>query len=366
MKFKCNRDDFMSAISIAQRAVSTRTTLPILSGILISALDGMVCMTATDLEMGIECRFTCDVEDPGNTVVSARLLGEIIRKLPERDVEFYVGETNKITVKSGKSVFNLLGMDPHDFPPFPEVREHDIAVLPADLLKNMIRKTGYAVSLDQIKRVLTGEYLKIKPDELEMVALDGYRIAMCRARTHGSEEEREFIIPGRTMNELAKMIGGPEETINISTCENEIMFEFGSVRVVSRLIAGSYINYMNFIPNKFQLEVDIDALAFRDALERAFLMAKEGNNLIKITVTDKIIITSNSDIGDVYEELPVLECRGSDLEIAFNCTYLMDAVKSIDSETITLKFVESAGPCLVLPAGDEDQLNLVLPVRLRS
>jgi DNA polymerase-3 subunit beta len=364
MKFLCSKEEFVLAISTVQKAISSKTTLPVLSGVLISAFDNAVSITATDLELGIEAKVECNIEDAGNTVVSARLLNEIIRKLPGKTFTFESDETHKIVIKSDKSVFNLLGMDPSDFPPFPDAKERCIVTFPQEVLKNMIRKTSFAVSQDQSKRVLTGVYLKVSDGEIETVALDGYRVALFKTAVEGCEAQYDFIIPGKTMNELAKIMNDPQGVVEVSTCDNEIIFEIEDTKVASRLISGDYVNFNNFIPTEFKLEIEVEKAVFQDALERAFLMAKEGNNLIKINVADKIIITSNSDSGNVYEEVEVATKNGTDMEIAFNCNYLMDAVKSIDEKILTVKFVDPVGPCLVLPKGDLSQLNLVLPVRL--
>lgn len=372
MKIKCNKEDMLFGIQTVQKAVSTKSTLKILTGILIKTLDdNHVKLTATNLELTIETKVKAEIIEHGSVVISSKLISEIVRKLPEENIFINSDENNVVFINSGKSEFKLSGMSSEDFPEVPQIVNKGFFSISQNLFKDMIRQTVFAVSEDETKQVLMGECLQIKNNSFRLVALDGYRIALREGEginSYNDEFVKQLIIPGKTMNELMKILSSSDEdNFIISSTDNEILFDLGDTRVISRLIDGKYINYESFIPTDFNTCVSIEKDRIIDCLDRAYIMAREssGNNLIKLDIKDNLMyIVSNSDIGGVIEELEIKK-QGEDIEIAFNSIYLLDALKSIDSLEVVMKFINNVSPCIIVPSEMENQLNLVLPVKLR-
>lgn len=365
MKIICNRDSLLEGIVTTQKAVSARTTLPILQGILFDCRSSELRATATDLELGIECRIDAEILEHGWVVLDSRLLGEIIRKLPAADVEITVDERNVARIECTNSCFNIQGQDGGEFPELNKIEGEKRMRLPQDLLKSMIRQTVFACAVDETRPILTGALLESSGDQLNMVALDGFRLAFRTVNIDKDAEDVSAVIPSKTLNELYKIFKDQQDKVDVEFTGNQIMFSMGNTRIISRLLEGDFINYRQIIPEEYTTKVKVNTLDFLEGCERASLLAREGkNNLIKLKISEeKIEIMSNAEIGEVHEDINVVT-EGKDIEIAFNSKYLIDVLKVMESEFITMEFTTNVSPCIIKPLDSEVYVYLLLPVRV--
>ena len=364
MRLKIDQKQLSQSIGIVQKGISSKTTLPILSGIYLKAENNTLTLTGTDLEIGIETTIDAEVLTEGNVVVTSRIFGDIIKKLPDLPVEIEVDEKQNINIKCGRSKFNIQGQTSEEYPRLAEVDREKCFHMPKDLLKNMIRQTIFATAQDETRPILTGALLEIVDSKISLVALDGYRLALKSASVDYSEDI-SVVIPSKTLNEVNKILEDDDSDIKIVSTDSHIIFILNKTIITSRLLEGQFLNYKDIIRNEYTSRVTVNTAAIKDSIERASLLAREGkNNLVKLQISDeKLVITSNSEIGDVYEEIPI-NLEGEDIEIAFNSKYILDGIKIIDSEEITMDLVSSVNPCIIKPEDDENYTYLILPVRL--
>lgn len=363
MWFNCEKEILQDAINTVQRATSSRTTYPILEGILIKAIDGKVVLTATDLDLGIETFIEADVKQKGSIVLNSKLFGEFIRKLPN-DLITIKMEENNVYIRCHKSEFVIVGNNPDEFPALPSINENIMYEISQDILRNMIRQTIFAVAQDETRPILTGVLFEIKSGVLNFVALDGYRLAL-KSCEIGNAGDISAVIPGKTLNEISKILEPTDNTVKITFTPNHILFNLDNTKIISRLLDGEFINYRQIVPDEYRLRVKVNTMELLDSIERASLLAREGKtNLVKFEISDdKMVITSNSQMGKVYEEVNI-ELEGEGIKIAFNSKYFLDVLRVIDSDEIYLEFSTSVSPCLVKKCDSNSYIYLVLPVRL--
>lgn len=364
LKLNVDQKELSKAINIVQKGISSKTTLPILSGILLRAKENTLTLTGTDLEIGIETSVECNILKEGNIVIASRIFGEIIKKLPDLPVDIEVDEKQNVHIRCGLSKFNIQGQTSEEYPRLPHIDHEDYFELPKDLLKNMIRQTIFATAQDETRPILTGALLEIVEGKISLVALDGYRLALKSAQIDYSKDIK-VVIPSKTLNEVNKILEDDDSDVKIVCTDSHIIFILSGTIITSRLLEGQFLNYKDIIRNDYKSRVRVKAQDIKNSIERASLLAREGkNNLVKLDfLDDKLVITSNSEIGDVYEEIPIT-LEGDDIEIAFNSKYILDGIRIIDSEDITMDLVSSVNPCIIKPADDENYTYLILPVRL--
>ncbi len=363
MKINIEQSILNKYVNIVQRGTSLRTSLPILEGILLEAKNGKLKLTSTDLEIGIETFIKCSVEEEGSIVINSRIFGDIIRKLPNDKIYISTIE-NKICIKCGSAEFNIIGNSSLEYPELPTITDNFSIKISADLFKSAIRQTIFATAQDETRPILTGILFEVTKDKASFVALDGYRLAL-RNILVKSPQDVKIVVPSKTLNELSKILEDEESNLTITLTSSHIVFNLGETLVYSRLLEGQYLNYKDIIRKEHKTQVIVNRKLFQDGLERASLLAKEEKtNLIKINILDgKMVIKSNSEIGSVYEEVPI-ENKGEDLNIAFNSKYIIDGIKAIDADKIQLNFMGSLNPCIINPIDDSEYTYLVLPVRL--
>lgn len=366
MKFKCNQQEMNRAIGTVSRAVSNRTTIPVLKGILLTARDDKLILTSSNLDMSIRKEIDAVVEEEGSAVATAKLLGEIIRKLPNETV-FIEDEGDVLSISTSSSSFQVLTLPADEFPETGKREEDDhTMVFDKEMFKSMVGRTSFAASIEEAKGVLTGILTEMTADRITMVALDGFRLALAN-ETMVNEEERKFIVSARIMNEISRIIGDDEleEDMKIFLGQKRAIILTGRTEIFLRIMEGEFIDYRRIIPSESSTRIVVNREMFMDSIERASLLAKEGkNNLVKMTVRDgMMIITSRSEEGNVREELAI-DKEGNDIEIGFNSKYVMDVIKEIDDETVTLNMNTSVTPCVVRPAEGDAYEYLILPVRI--
>lgn len=364
MKFSCSQKKLSENISIVQKAISSRTTLPILEGIYIESSKGVIKLVGNNLELGIECFIEADIEREGSVVVPSRIFGDIIRKLPDSIIEIEVVDNYVVEIKTANSLFKIQGIQPDEYPDLERIEENKPIEIEQSLLKQMIQQTIFAVATDETRPILTGALFEIEKNEVNMVCLDGYRLAIRKGATSG-ENSLKVVIPGKTLNELSRIIDKEDEKISIITDDRHILFDMGYTRIISRLLNGEFINYKQIIPSEYKTRIKLDAKLLSDCIERASLLAREEkNNLIKLNIQgDRLIITSNSEIGQAYEEMPVV-MEGKELTIAFNARYFLDILRAIDDEEICIDFTTNVSPGVFRPLEGDNYTYLLLPVRI--
>lgn len=370
MKFSCSQQNLTKALNIVSKAVTARTTIPILKGILLKVSeDGYLTMAASDLDLSIEKKLEVDKYEPGEVVVQAKLFSDIIRKLPNSNVSIESNQGN-ILIKCASSEFNIIGLPSDEFPNINiAVDAKERIAFDRDILKDMIRKTSFAASIDESRGVITGVLIELKEKNLNMVALDGFRMAVARENLINAKEQN-IIIPAKILNEISKIISENEETmqdVDLYINEKRAIFIIESTKVVLRLLEGEFVDYNNILPKDSKCRMVVNRGDLLESIERASLLAKVGkNNLIKLDIKSGIMeVTSKSEEGNVKEEV-IISKEGDDLTIGFNSKYMIDALKAIEDDEITMNFNTSISPCLLKPITGDAYEYLVLPVRITN
>ena len=365
MKFTCNQQVLSKAINTVSKAVTNRTTIPILKGILLKAVDNQLVLTASDLELSIEKKIDAYVSQEGEVVVLSKLFGEIIRKLPNEDITIELKEENNITIECSNSQFNIVCFPSDEFPSIGDIEERSTITLNREIFKDMIGKTSFAASLDESKGVIVGVLVELEENSLNLVALDGFRMAVAR-ETMRNAENKKIIITSKILNEINKIIGEvDDEEIGIILDNKKAVVCVDGTKIVLRLMEGEFIDYKKILPKESKTNVIINRGDFLESIERASLFAKEGkNNLVKLSISENnMTITSRSEEGNVKEDV-IISTDGPALDIGFNSKYLIDVLKVIDNDEIRLEFNTGITPCLVKPIEGEQFVYLILPVRL--
>lgn len=363
MKFKCEKNKLQEAISIAQKSVTGKSSMPILQGLLIIAEQGQITIIGSDIDLSIETKLEAEIIEAGKIVVDAKLFGDIIRKLPNAYIEINSLDNNSIKLICEKSEFTLVHMNADDFPSLPSINDDMIFSIEQKTLKNMIKSTIFAIAQDESRPILTGVLFEVKDKKINLVALDGYRLAF-RSEAIENDNSISAVIPGKTLNEVVKILQD-EGIVNITFTSNHILINLEKTKIISRLLEGEFIKYTSIIPEEYNLRVNVKREKLLNCIERASLVGKDGNtSLIKFDIEDDyMVITSNSQLGNVREELNII-LQGEHLKIAFNSKYLIDLLKIIEEEEICMEFSSNITPCLVKSKENNNYTYLILPVRL--
>lgn len=367
MLINCAQADLLRAVQVVSRAVSTRTTMPILSNILLETTGSGVRLAATDLEFGIQTSVTATVEEDGAITLPARLLLEIAASLPQASVRLRVEHGgNSAEVQCEETVFEILGLPAGDFPLLPEPEAAEVISLEASLLRGMIRETVFAVSTDETRPFLTGVHVTAEDRVLRLVATDGGRLSLRSATLDQAVQQRfAVIVPAKTMHELARLLAGAGGSVTVALAENHVVFILPEVRLVSRLIAGQFPNYEQVIPQGFKQKLRLQTERFLRAVRRAAITARDSANVIRLAARgSELTITSNtSEVGKTVERLPV-QAEGETVEIAFNARYLMDCLSVVETDEITFELSGPLSPGAIRPVGQEDYIYVLAPVRV--
>ncbi len=366
MKVICSKEYLIEGINIVQKAVSSKSTLAILEGILLEANEQFK-LTGYDLELGIECYVDADIRNTGSIVLNSKMFGDIVRRLPESEVLIEVLPNNSVIIECENSHFELKGIPSDTYPALPSIKKENAFIIEQKTIRDMIRQTIFAVSIDENRPILTGSLLECKNNNLTIVSIDGFRLALRRSKIDNENQDFSVVIPGKTLNEIIKILQPIEDSITIYNTQNQILFDMGKCKVVSRLLEGEYLNYNSIIPEEFETKVRVKTKDILSSLERASLITVEEKKYpVKFNISDdKIIISSNTEIGAVREEVRV-DTTGSKLDIGFNPRYFIEALKVIDDEEIDIYFTSSIGPCTIRPIENNDYAYMILPVRIKN
>ena len=371
MKFICEKDKLLKAINSVTKAVASKTTMPILEGILIQTNDKEVKLTTYDLEIGIEYIIDADIKEQGATVVNAIMFSEIIRKLPDTDINISLNEQNLLVIECEGSLYKLATMNPDEFPELPQINIENSIQIEQNSLKEMIRKTIFAVSTEENRPIFTGCLFEIKNNKLNVVAVDGFRLAWKSKFLQNNSNDFTAVIPGRTLNEVNKIILDSFDTIKIGVAKNQALFEMENCKLVTRLLDGEFLNYSSVIPENWETRVRVNRNNLQNCFERISLISsssieKEKKYPVKVSIDiGKVTISCTNQTGDAKEEMYVAT-EGQNLEAGFNPKYFLDALRAIDDEEIFVDFGTSISPCIIRPVDDGDYIYMILPIRLKD
>lgn len=369
MKFSCEQSTLSKALAIVSKAVSARTTIPVLKSILLEAgANGELKMSASDLDLSIEKVIDVRVDEEGSIAVNAKLFMDIIRKLPAGNIDVFVNESGNVTVKSLNSEFNIIATPASDFPNIGELEgPQDTLSFDKEIFTEMIRKTAFCASVDETKGIIVGILMEIEEEMFNMIALDGFRMAIAREKMR-SAQNKNIVISARILNEIYKIIsesGTEEADVRLILGEKKAVMLMERTKIVMRILEGAFIRYKDILPKENKMFVTANRKDLLEAVERASLLSKSGrNNLIICSINNNLLeITSASEEGNVKEDL-IIESNGGSLDIGFNSKYIIDALKVIDDEHIKMEFNTGITPCLVRPVEGERYEYLILPVRI--
>lgn len=368
MKIVCEKKSLHEAIQTVARAVSSRSTLPILNNILVETGENEATLSASDLEIGIRRRLPLIIEEPGSTTIPARLINEVINNLPEAPVTIESDDRELISITCEKSEYHLHGLPADEFPVIPEISSTISAVLPQNLLRDMIRQTIFATSSDETRAILTGALLSLEETTLRLVATDTHRLALRQGELplRKSSSQSSIIIPARTLNEVGRLLREDEEAeVRIDIADNQVQFQIDQTAILSRLIEGQFPNYERVIPSDYDKVLIIDTALFRNAVRRCAIVAREdANKIIFRSSGNHLTLTADSQrVGRAQEEIPI-ELEGEPVEIAFNAQYLIDVLNVIDAEQIRFELGGSLNPGTVKPVGGEDYVYVLMPMQI--
>lgn len=376
MKFIIQKDYLVQSVQDVMKAVSSRTTIPILTGIKMVASEEGVTLTGSDSDISIESfipreddgKEIVELEKSGSIVLPARFFSEIVKKLPKETVQIEVENHFSTVIRSGKAEFNLNGLDAEEYPHLPQIEEENIFKIPTDLLKNMIRQTVFAVSTSETRPILTGVNWRVDGKQLTCIATDSHRLALRKAVIEAENDAQyNVVIPGKSLGEFSKILDDSNDLVDIVITENQVLFKTKHLLFFSRLLDGNYPDTSRLIPTESKTTVALNVKEFLQSIDRASLLAREGrNNVVKLTTLPEgvIEISSNSpEIGKVIEEVQSTSIEGEELKISFSAKYMLDALKALEGSEIHVHFTGAMRPFVIRAAEDDSMLQLILPVR---
>lgn len=365
MHIRCNKSHLLNGVTTSLKAVSSRSSLPILQSLLLNAKEGQLRCVGNDLELGIETIIEAEIMEEGAVAIDARFFSEIIRKLPDSQVTLHVDENHLTTIQCEKSEFNLAGQPATEFIQLPIVEKNQRIILNQNELKRKIQQTIFSVALENIRPTLTGELFEITNGYLNIVSIDGYRVSIQTAQVTTEHQKFRAIIPGKTLNEIQKIISNDsEDDLSLYITDKHALFEINQTMIVSRLLEGDFPKYDQIFSPDYSTKFTIERQKLLMSLERAALLARESKkNPVKLDIREKeLIISATTELGNVHEELDI-QREGSDLVIAFNPRYLLDVLKVLEEETISLQFTTAVNPCIIKSDDNQEYQYLILPVR---
>ncbi|MBN2190114.1 MAG: DNA polymerase III subunit beta [Candidatus Aureabacteria bacterium] len=363
MKISCSKDALLNGLQSVQSIVSTKGALPILLNVLIETEDESVSLSTTDLEIGIKSRVEAKIKKKGGTTLPAKRLFGIVRDFPGDIIELDITENNIATITSKKDNFRIMGLSKDDFPKIPVFKDSGTITVKKSVIKDLIKKTAYAVSQEETRYTLNGIYLIVKDGYMTMVATDGRRLALASAVTSDDGENRDgVIVPSKAINEIMRMLSG-EGDIKIKISENQIMFEFDNIILVSKLIEGRFPDYEQVIPKKSKQQVKISREEMLAVIKRAALITSDKSKSVKLTFSKGLLLVESNapDVGEYKGEIP-LNYKEEEIKMAFNPDFLTDVLKSMEEEEIEFEFNDSLNPGVV--KSGNNFIYVIMPMRI--
>ncbi len=374
MKLSCPKSNLTEVVNIVQKAVPAKSTMPILECIKLDAnSDGTVKLTGNNLDLCIEYETNFNVAEGGSIALNSKIFGEIIRRLPDDEVNLTVNDENNIvTIKCGKSEFNIQGMTAEEYPAVPEVAEIYKFSMAQSLLKKMVRKSIFAVAVNDVKRpIITGALFEIDTGVLNIAATDGHRLALVKEVVNSGLENKKFVVPGAALREILKILNDSDDEVEIVIAQRYAMFNFGNYKMYTRLLEGEFINYHSILSAPNSIFVTVDTKLLCDSLERASLLINEDITTksekipVRLNIAyDKIEVTCMTGKGKVHDIVDV-DLKGDDIEIGFNYKYLLEALRVCEEDQVKLEFSHPRSPCFIRSIENEDSYTyMISPIRL--
>jgi DNA polymerase-3 subunit beta len=364
MKFTVNRDALLDALTQVQSVVATKSTIPVLANVLVRADAGKVMLATTDLEISIRTELAAEVVTPGETTLPAKRFFSMIRELPPHPVEFQVNKENTTTLRCGTALFKIMGLSAEDFPEIPDPKSDKIFTLEQGNLRHMLRCVQYAASVDETRYVLNGIFFTFQDQKLAVVATDGRRLALCEQDVEfPAGQEMDFVVPSKTINELLRNLDNEGQVI-ITNAGNQVVFDVGELRIVSKLIDGNFPNFRQVIPAACEERIAFERETLLTAVRRVALVTNEQTNSIKLSFKEnKVeIISSTPEVGEAQEEVPV-KYAGREMNIAYNPEFLMAPLRVLHTDEVYLELIDELSPG-VMKAGT-DFLYVIMPMRMQ-
>lgn len=369
MKFQCDTNLLSLACQNVQRAVSTKTSIPALEGIHIKALGNELILTGYDLEIGINTSINANVEEAGSIILNARVLCEILRRIPNNQIKFEADDRNLAVIRSGEIKYEIMGMASDEYPELPSVKGGFPVIINQKVLREMVHQTIFAVATTDSKVVYTGIKFELTKGEIRLIAVDGFRMAIRKEKIDYQGEDMTFIVPSKTLSEVVKLSNSDNEEayVSLGVGKRHILFETEGYSIVSRLLEGEFLNYKAAIPVTSSTTVKIDTRSLIDSVERTSLIITDKTKSLVCCTFDEECVKVNSvtSLGTANDKVPA-EVQGNKVEIGFNNRYLLDALRACNTDMVKIELNGAVSPVLVLPPEGDDFIFLVLPVRLKK
>jgi DNA polymerase-3 subunit beta len=377
MKLTIYKDVLNEAVQQVARAISNRTTNPILKGIWLKTTNEGLVLTASDTDLSIQVivpietneKINMTIERQGGVVLTAKFFVDIVKKMPADQITIDSNEQFLTLIQSGKAELQIMGLDPEEFPVLATIEDSQIIQVTSELIKTQIKRTLFAVSTTESTPILTGILWSLANNQIKLVATDRHRLSQAEAVVPDATglELKNVVISGQNLNELLKLLPDQNTLIDMVVTDNQILFRLGRISFYTRLLDGTYPDTSKIIPQQFKSELLINTKLFMDAIDRAYLLSREEKtNIVRLqTLADGTleIGSSMSDLGKMTEQLEVVNFTGEPLKISFNSKYMLDALKTIESEQLSIGFTGAMSPIIVKPAADTNLLHLILPYR---
>lgn len=366
MKVVFRHSDLQEGVNIVLKAVPARTTMPILECILIDASFDRIRLVANDMELGIETQVNGEILERGKIALDAKIFSDIVRKLPDSDVTVAVNDRDVAVITCEKAKFSIPGKPGDDFAGLPAIENKGSFVISQYSLRELIRQTIFSIAPNENNKLMTGELFEIRNNTLRVVALDGHRISIRNLELQDSCQDRKVVVPGKTLNEVSKILSGEtDEMVTVIFSDNHMLFEFGQTRVLTRLIEGEYFRIDQMLSSDYETKITINRLQFMNCIDRATLLVRESDKMPVIIDIgdDSLEMRIDSQIGSMNESMTA-EKTGRDIVIGFNPKFLLDALRVIEDEEVSLYFVNAKAPCFIRD-DRQSYIYLILPVNIR-
>ena len=367
MHIICDKVELIEAVGNVQRAVSTKASLPALEGILMRAQGSTLYLAGFDMELGISTTIPATVREPGEIVLSARMFGDIVRKMPGDHVSIQTDDRYNTVIRNEVTEFSIIGMSAADYPDIPNVEDGTSVTLSQSVIKSMIRQTIFAVAAPNDPRpIYTGTLFELLPQELRLVSVDGYRLAM-RSEPMQNEEELSFVVPGKTLQEILKLLKDEEKPCSLIVGRRHIIFEIDGYAVISRLLDGEFMAYDKIISPDLSTTVTVNTRQFMDAVDRVSLVINDRlkSPLVCEFRDNSIAVSCTTPLGSANDSIPAA-IDGAEEEMGFNSRFLLDALKNSETDEVSVQLAGALKPMKILPKEGNAFLFLVLPVRLKK
>ncbi len=367
MEIKIDRNIFLHGLNKVQGIVESKGAMPILSHVLISTHKEGILLKATDLEIGMTGTYPAKVVSQGSVSINAKKLFDIVKELPELEIHFYQEENDWVSLKCGKSKFRLPGLPPEDFPKLPEYSEEPLMEFKGSLLKEMIRKTLFAISPDETRQALNGLLLECDNGKVNMVGTDGHRLAFIKRALANTKTKNKtgYLLPKKVLTELLRFIENEDSVYAFSEKDNQMAFIQDKQVIVSRKVDGKFPNYRQVIPSDNELQVGVNKQDLSHALKRVALLADEKSKMVRFEIRpgSLTLVSDNTELGDANEELEI-KYQGEEVTIGLNARYVLDVLGAIDEDEVVLNLKDQNNSCLITLSEDKDFLSIVMPMRL--